>query len=376
MIFLYFVFVPIGLAIGAYLFFYVRRCFNTLGAPTEQKRIKLICALIALCMGLFAVNVYIGMVIIGHLAVFVAIFQLINFIIKLIARKKYADGCSLWKKVYGLGVLPIICTVAVVIGGIINLNNVVKTEYTVYTDKEIREEGYRVVFISDVHFGITLDYGELVEKCEEISSEAPDVVVLGGDIVDNSTTAEEMQQVFKAFGAIKSEYGVYFVYGNHDRSMRMVDNGFTDSELLEAITSNGIKILRDESVNLTEDLVLVGREDKSKMRAVSGRKGIDELLSITDKNDYLLVIDHQPCEYAENGKAGTDLLLSGHTHGGNFFPINIVFDLFGINDGVYGLYEIDKDTDAIVSSGFAIWGFAAKTGVPAEYVLVNIKPQN
>lgn len=374
MIIIYFVLIPVGLAIGAYLYFYVKRMLTTLGAPTENRRIKLICAAAALCLGLFAMNISIGIIAVGYLAAFVGIFQLLNFIIKLVARKRYVDDCGLWKKVYGIGVLPFVCTLAVVIGGIINLNTVVKTEYTVYTDKVIREEGYRVVFISDVHFGITLDYEELLEKCEEISREEPDVVVLGGDIVDNSTTAEQMRQVFKAFGTVKSEFGVYFVYGNHDRSMRMVDNGFTDDELREAITESDIKILRDETLQLTDDFLLVGRDDDGMRRKERSRKSIDELIADVDKSDYMLVLDHQPCEYAENGKAKTDLILSGHTHGGNFFPINIVFDVFGINDGVYGQYEITDDTKAIVSSGFANWGFSAKTGVPSEYVVVNIKP--
>ena len=361
-------------AVYAYLFFYVRRIFATLGAPVKKKLFVLLCALVTLGLTLLSINVSLGLIFVVHLAVLAAVWQLVNFIVKLIARKKYNDGFRLWRFIYGIGVLPILCTVAVLIIGHINLNTVVKTEYTIYTDKEIRGEGYRVAMIADVHFGISLDYTELTEKCTEISAEKPDIVVLCGDIVDNSTTRQELEQVFKALGKIENKLGIYYVYGNHDRSMSALSNEFSDEELLETIEKNGITVLRDETIQLTDDLVLVGREDESRKQYKEGRKSISELLSSLDHSDYLVTLDHQPCEYVENGKAGTDLLLSGHTHGGHFFPFNLIFRVIKTDDAVYGHTQIDNDTQAIVTSGFALWGFSAKTAAPSEYVIIDIKP--
>ena len=70
---------------------------------------------------------------------------------------------------------------------------------------------------------------------------------------------------------------------------------------------------------------------------------------------------------------GTDLLLSGHTPGGQLFPINYVQEWIPFNDGVYGRYDIDDDTVAIITSGFATWSYPSKTAAPAEYVIVDIK---
>ena len=367
--------IAVLVAVYAYLFFYVRRILKTVGAQTKKKRVLLLCAAITLAITLLSVNVSFGLIFVVHLAVLAAVWQLVNFIIKRIARKRYTEGFRLWKTVYGIGVLPLVCTVLVLIIGHINLHTVVKTDYTVYTDKEIRSEGYRVALIADVHYGISLDGNELNEKCDEISSEKPDIVVLCGDIVDNSTTREQMNEVFEALGKIDNKLGIYYVYGNHDRSMRFMESGFTDAELLEAIEKNGIKVLRDEALQLTDDLALIGREDESRKNTKEGRKSIDELLSPLDPSDFLLTLDHQPCEYAQNGKAGTDLLLSGHTHGGHFFPFNLIFRVIKTDDAVYGHTQIDSDTQAIVTSGFALWGFAAKTAAPSEYVIIDITPR-
>ena len=105
------------------------------------------------------------------------------------------------------------------------------------------------------------------------------------------------------------------------------------------------------------------------------RTPIAELVKDVDPTDFILALDHQPRQYKENAAAGVDLLLSGHTHGGQIFPADILFDLFDINEAVYGLTHIDETAQAFVTSGFAGWGFPFKTCAPAEYVLIDILPK-
>jgi predicted MPP superfamily phosphohydrolase len=131
--------------------------------------------------------------------------------------------------------------------------------------------------------------------------------------------------------------------------------------------------LKDEIFSINEELHIVGRDDKG--FDGHSRKNIEELTENIDNNDFILTLDHRPMEYSENGKAGTDLLLSGHTHGGQLFPVNLIDKLFKINDANYGLTKIDKDTNAIVTSGVAGWAYPVKTSAPSEYVIVNIIPQ-
>ncbi len=364
---------PVALALAPYFYFILKRFLNTLGVRIEchLPRLLLLGASFALTLCGILLS-WTSAVFLLHLAAFAGLVQLFNFILKKSARARYESGFAWWKRLYGLLVLPLLLSVGMTVYGYVNLHTVQKTSYTVHTSKEIRAEGYRVALIADVHFGVSLDEKELAQKCAEIGAQAPDLVILCGDIVDNSTTREGMQTVFRAFGAIKSQYGVYYVYGNHDRSGRA---DFTGAELVAAIEESGITILCDERVQITDDLVLVGREDRSRARGDTPRASVSALLDGVDFADFILTLDHQPNEYAENAAAGTDLLLSGHTHGGQIFPIDILQELGPFNDAVYGQYKLGADTQAIVTAGLGTWEIPVKTAAPAEYVIIDILPE-
>ena len=101
---------------------------------------------------------------------------------------------------------------------------------------------------------------------------------------------------------------------------------------------------------------------------------INDLLADVNPNAFLLMLDHQPNQYKENAEAGIDLILSGHTHAGQFFPLNWVYEVIKLDDAVYGHYRID-DMQAIVTSGFADWNYPVKTAGPAEYIVVDIRKE-
>ena len=84
-----------------------------------------------------------------------------------------------------------------------------------------------------------------------------------------------------------------------------------------------------------------------------------------------LLADHQPTTLENNKPLKADLQLSGHTHGGQIFPLGYIGFLY--DDLVYGEYE-ENGSKIIVSSGFAGWGFPIRTQGKSEYVIVNIKP--
>lgn len=364
---------PVNLLWGFYFYRFFKRMFETFGANTKKRWVRILIATGAFGLALSACSIWsFTTIIVFQLALFIPLVQLANFIVKKLAKEKYEKDYSKWKKIYGSGVIPIVMTIFMILFGYWNLHHVVDTPYTVYTDKNIREEGYRVVFLADVHFGVSLDYEELLEKCEEISKADADIVVLGGDIVDNATSTEEMKQVFRAMGTIESKYGVYYIHGNHDRPMSIIASEFTEEELERTIEENNITILQDDVVRINGDLVVIGREDASRKRNGGGRMSVDNLLADVDANDFLLMLDHQPNEYKENAEAGIDLILSGHTHAGQFFPLNWVYEFIKLDDAVYGHYDIDN-MQAIVTSGFADWNYPVKTAGPAEYIIVDIK---
>ena len=356
-----------------YLYVFIKRICETFAPATHKKGVKIGIIIAAICLMVLGTVVFdIGLMVILHVMVAAWCMQLVNFIIKKLARDRYKDSFHLWKKIYGSVIIPIVVTTVLMVYGYINMHNVVETDYTVYTHKEIREEGYRIALVADVHFGVSLDLDELKEKCQEINDKDVDIVILCGDIVDENTSKEDMKAVFKALSAIESTYGTFYVYGNHDRQLYRTDREYTEEELANTIKENGITILQDETYAINDEFVIAGREDNS-YKVVKERMALDELLENVDKTSFILTLDHQPKEYEENGQAGTDLLLSGHTHGGQIWPAQFLFEIAKFDDAVYGLTQIDDDTQAIVTSGFAGWGYPIKTAAPAEYVIIDIK---
>ena len=195
-------------------------------------------------------------------------------------------------------------------------------------------------------------------------------MILCGDIVDESTTLDGLNEAFSILGNIDSKFGIYYVYGNHDKSRLGLSGRFTDMQLANAIRSNRVEIMEDNVVQFNNDMLLVGRMDK--MERAQGGKSIDELLVGADKSKVIVVADHQPNDYEALSKAGCDLVMSGHTHGGQLFPFGEFSQLIGANDMTYGFKKVG-DLNAIVTSGIAGWGFDMRTERHSEYVMIHMK---
>ncbi len=358
----------VGVAI--YIYRFVKRTAKNLNMRIENKWAKLGVIVVSIVLFGFCMNIFsASAIILLHFVVFSMLVDVVNIFIKKIKKDDYTK-LKVWNKIYKTCVIPAVATTALMIYGYINMMNVVETSYTIDVNKDIREEGYRIGLVADTHFGVSLDIEGLQKMCDEISGKEIDIMVLCGDIVDEGTTFEEMQQVFEVLGSIKSEYGIYYVYGNHDRQNYREEKSYTLEQLNKAITSNGITILCDEVVTINDEVTIVGRDDASITKS-SSRLSIEKLLDGADMDDFILTLDHQPTEYEENSKAGTDLLLSGHTHAGQIWPANIFLGIMKFDDAVYGLTEIG-DFNGLVTSGVAGWGFPIKTSAPAEYVIINL----
>lgn len=304
---------------------------------------------------------------VGLVAVHLAAIFLLTELFALLLRhvwKSSGRGRTVCGKIYRTGLIPILLTVAVLGWGGWNMARVIRTDYALTSEK--LTGSYRVVFLSDTHFG-TIQSTAIVERAVgEISALQPDVVILGGDMVEEATTKAAMEEAFRLFGSIDATYGVYYVYGNHDQQHYTKNPAYTPQELAATIQANGITILQDDWVELGEELVLAGRDDRGNRR---DRATSEELLAGADGGRYVMVADHQPEEAEENAAQGADLQLSGHTHAGQLWPIGVVTTLTGgLN---YGRYEVDG-CQVIVSSGVTGWGFPIRTQGRCEYVVVEL----
>jgi predicted MPP superfamily phosphohydrolase len=114
---------------------------------------------------------------------------------------------------------------------------------------------------------------------------------------------------------------------------------------------------------------LVGREDRSIRRTGKNRKPLQELMAVADRNDPILLMDHQPFQLEEGETNGADLQISGHTHHGQLWPLNL------ITQRVYELswgYKKKNSTHVYVSCGFGTWGPPVRLGNRPEIVNIRI----
>ena len=251
-------------------------------------------------------------------------------------------------------------------------HNVWQTTYELETSKNI--PNLRVAMFADSHIGTTFDDIGFAKHLENIQAQDPEILFIVGDYVDDGTTREQMINATHSLGTIRTKYGIYYVSGNHDKGYYgATHRGFSEQDLLNELKKNGINVLRDESVLLDNSFYIIGRKDYSVQKEHGGkRKSIEELTKDLDKSKYMIVLDHQPVEYDKDANAKVDLVLNGHTHGGQLFPFNQVGKWIKANDLVYG-HARHQNTDFIVTSGISDWAIKFKTGTKSEFVIVNIK---
>lgn len=251
-------------------------------------------------------------------------------------------------------------------------HNVWQTNYELKTSKQIPD--LKVAMFADSHIGTTFDDKGFAKHLETIQAQNPDIVFIAGDYVDDGTTREQMINAARTLGQMKTKHGIYYISGNHDKGYYgAAHRGFSGDDLFNELKKNGINILQDESILIDNSFYIIGRKDYSVQKEQGGkRKSIEELIKDLDKSKYMIVLDHQPVEYDKDADAKVDLVLSGHTHGGQLFPFNQVGKWIKANDLVYG-HERRQNVDFIVTSGISDWAIKFKTGTKSEFVIINIK---
>lgn len=271
---------------------------------------------------------------------------------------------------YVPGVIAILFTVGYLVTAWILCTHVWEKDYSLESSR--LKGDLRVVQIADSHVGATFHAPKFHDYILEINELHPDIVVITGDFVDDDTTREDLIGSCEALGDLETTYGVFFCYGNHDRGyFNEETRGWNSSDLLENLEKNHVRVLQDESVLIDDSFYVIGRKDKSEEARGGLRLTPAELMEGLDPDLYKIVLDHQPCGYDEEAAAGADLVLSGHSHGGQFFPFNNIGVLTRQYDRSYG-YERREGTDFIVTSGISDWSLIFKTGCKSEYVVIDV----
>ena len=219
--------------------------------------------------------------------------------------------------------------------------------------------GFRIVQLSDLHVGPTLR-GDFVRAVVETANRlSPDLVALTGDLADGYVG--EMREHVAPLARLRAPLGRYFVTGNHEYYWDLP--GWT-----REIGRLGFDVLSNEHrliVRGNGRLLLAGVPDLS---AFSDPKAA---VSGAPASDVRVLLAHQPRSAYAARDAGFDLQLSGHTHGGQYFPFNILVRLF--QPFVSGLHRLERMW-LYVSRGTGYWGPPLRLGAPAEITVLELIP--
>ncbi len=226
-------------------------------------------------------------------------------------------------------------------------------------------ENFKIVQISDIHIGPTIKKDFLEEVVRRINVLQPDIIAITGDLVDGSVY--KLKHHLEPLKNLKSKYGSFFVTGNHEYYSGVLS-------WLPEIRNLGIHVLLNQNhiVNSGEAKLLVGGVTDYKAHTILPSHASDPEKAILskEKTDFKLLLAHQPNSVFEAAIVGFDLQLSGHTHGGQYFPGNLLIHLF--QKFVAGLYK-HGDIWLYVSSGTGYWGPPIRIGAPAEITEINLK---
>ncbi len=260
---------------------------------------------------------------------------------------------------------------SVVLTGILILGGHINTLYPKTTKLEVTlpknagdMKSLKAVMMSDIHLGTLIGNGHLEKIVKKVNAIQPDIILLAGDVLDEDLEPVIRQNIGETLRQLKAPLGVYGVMGNHEHIGGA-------SEAYDYLTGHGIKIIRDSVVKINESFFLVGREDRDKSR-FSGkeRRSLEELMDGIDLYYPVIMMDHQPFYLEKASGLGVDLMLSGHTHHGQLWPLNFITRaIYTIS---YGYGQIGS-MHAYVSNGVGTWGPPVRVGNRPEIVELFIR---
>ena len=281
-----------------------------------------------------------------------------------------------------------ICIVIIIsFSGIYHAKHIKVTPYKITVDKSAPDmDSLKIVLLADTHFGYNSGAVHAQEIVDKINEQDPDLVCIAGDIFDNEYDAiREPEKISEILRTIRSKYGVYACWGNHDLNEPILA-GFTfkhkkedskqlkDPRMKRFLQNSNIQLLEDEAVLIDNSFYVVGRKDASLIEKIEEkRKTPAQLTQKLDKDKTIIVIDHQPKELQDIADAGVDLDLCGHTHDGQTFPGNFTVKFLWENPCGY----LQKGSmHNIVTSGSGVWGPAMRVGTDSEICTINLTFSN
>ncbi|MGI5905419.1 MAG: metallophosphoesterase [Candidatus Pararuminococcus gallinarum] len=229
------------------------------------------------------------------------------------------------------------------------------------------KKDYRMILLSDLHIGAFVGLGYIKKVVEKVNSLSPDMVVITGDIFNNGYAEEcgSPDAVGVVLGTLQTKDGVYAVLGNHDPA-------YSDEKMRCFFQKANIRLLYNELLPFPF-FTLVGRNDLLHCKQYSEvRTPLNELLRKKPEQKPLIVLDHNPDGIDEAIENGAKLILCGHTHRGQMFPLTFLTRLAYEKNHFYGHAALGE-AQTVVSAGTGYFQLPVRLGTNSEIVEINLK---
>jgi len=253
----------------------------------------------------------------------------------------------------------------IVIAGFINRSNIVlKTILLELPKKSSTIDSLNVVILSDIHLSAINNEAFLEKIVRKVNSQNPDIILMPGDIVDDKSEILRRDNIGNSLRNFSSKYGTFVCTGNHEYI------NHADS-VVSYMREFNINVLRDSYIKINNQFYVIGREDIS-INSFAGRrrKVLKDIITEAEENLPKILLDHTPVQLNDAVENGIDLQLSGHTHNGQMFPLNLITKM--IYEVSWGYLKKDA-TQFYVSSGVGTWGPPVKLASDPEIVNIKIK---
>jgi predicted MPP superfamily phosphohydrolase len=221
---------------------------------------------------------------------------------------------------------------------------------------------FSIAQVSDIHYGMLTRNQELSRIFTRVNDLQPEIVVITGDLVDESVS--HMEEMRVPLSGIKSRHGVFAVTGNHEYYAGV-------DRAVAIMKGANIRVLRNEILTLPGGLQILGIDDPTGSRRMGQRvPDFDGLVSSLDQQKPSILLYHQPIMFEKTASCGIGLQLSGHTHGGQLFPVIYISKM--IYPRTPGLHKIG-DAYLYVSWGIGTWGPPMRLKAPPEVVFIRLR---
>ena len=226
-------------------------------------------------------------------------------------------------------------------------------------------DGFTIAQVSDTHIGLTLGRDWARKVVDEVRALAPDMIVHTGDMVDGSV--EALKDAVHPFGELSAPHGVWFCTGNHEYYSGVLP-------WLKEIRRLGMTPLVNEHRLVDTGhgkILMAGVTDYDAARILPAHASSPEAaMAGAPDHDLSILLAHRPRSVFAGSEAGFDVQLSGHTHGGQYFPYTLAIHLF--QPYVRGLYH-HGDTLLYVNQGTGYWGPPLRLGTVPEITLHTLR---